>query len=249
MRTQNLKPTAIMDYDNPVIAEFVEGLYAISERDFLRVAYLEVMKRVYPIYDINELQPASTTLQKEVGSCTQRTALLEAMARSVGIPTRSQVYWIDGRFWHPRFPRWTYPFIPKRIMLLWTAFYIDNEWVDFSELIAPLENLADYATTGFTNEEETIFDAIAVRPVDLTNKLADCDCDSAFDLSHYVLEDGGIFDSRDDALAHYGSFQHTWRGIAFQLMFAGKTLDIADPKRVINQVYQAKSDSSYRLAG
>ncbi len=251
MNRQYLKPTPILDYDNPKLAQAVEEIFASSEHEFLQKAYLDVMQRVYPIYNIDELQSASVTLEKGIGSCTQRTALVEAMARAVGIATRIQVLWIKGEFWYPRFPRWTYPFIPKRIMLLWPEFYIENEWLDFSEVIAPLETLTHHADTGFTNYAETIYDAIAVRPVDFDNKLSQCECGDQYDLSHQVLGSGGYFTSRDEALANYGSFQHSPRGIAFQIMFAGKTLPIADPKLIAEQIYPipANTKEDVRIAG
>lgn len=244
MYHNNITTTAILDYDEPRLAQLVEDIYAPSEHDFLRKAYLEVMRRVYPIYTIDEYQPASVTLEKGEGSCTQRTALVEAMARSVGIPTRNHVLWIDGKFWRPRFPRWTYPFIPKRILLLWSEFRIDNRWLDFSELIAPLESLATHADHGFTNNAETLYDAVAIRPVDFSNRLGKCACGDRYDLSHYVVGDGGIFDSRDLALEYYGSFQHTLRGMVFQMMFAGKTLAVADPKLIKQRVYPIHADAT-----
>jgi hypothetical protein len=232
MNSQNLTSTTILDYQHPLIAQVVASIRASSDREFLRQAHRYIMDAVHPIYNIDELQPASLTLEKGIGSCTQRTACVEAMARAFAIPTRTRILWIAGKFWYPRFPRWTYPFIPERIMLLWPEFYVDELWLDFSEIIAPLEVLASYANSGFTNEAETIFDAVAVRPVDFTNRLGECGCGHTYDLSSYVLDDGGIFASRDDALHHYGSFQHTLRGVAFQLLYAGKTTSVTDPSLI-----------------
>ena len=237
MNKQNLMPTVIMDYTNPQVAEAIESIFAQSEREFLRKAHHYVMQTVYPIYDLDELQAVSVTLQKAKGSCTQRTAYVEAMARAVGIPTRTRVLWIAGKFWHPRFPLWAHPFMPSRTMLLWPEFYLDDTWLDFSELIAPLEALASHADSGFTNAAETLFDAIAVRPVDFSNQLRKCDCGDTYDLSSVVVDEGGIFASRDAALQLYGSFQHTWRGVAFQILFAGKTIPIADPSLIQKDIY------------
>ena len=247
MYHNNTATTPILDYEDIELSQLVESIYATSEHDFLRQAYFEVMNRVYPIYTIDEYQPTSVTLKKRKGSCTQRAALVEAMARSVGIPTRIHAYWVDGTFWYPRFPRWTHVFIPKRILLLWSEFLIEDHWLDFSELIAPLETLATHADSGFTNQEETLFDAIAIRPVDFGNKLERCECGGRYNLSHYVLGDGGIFDDRETALEFYGSFQHTWRGIAFQMMFAGKTVTVAAPKLIRDRVYRVETELSSSL--
>lgn len=247
MYHNNLSTTPILDYNNRELSQLVESIYASSEHDFLRKAYLEVMRRIYPIYTIDEYQPASVTLKKEKGSCTQRAALVEAMARSVGIPTRIHALWIDGTFWYPRFPRWTYPFIPKRILLLWSQFLIEDQWLDFAEVIASLEELATHSDSGFTNHAETLYDAIAIRPVDFDNRLARCECGDRYDLSHYVLGDGGMFDDRVTALEYYGSFQHTWRGMAFQMMFAGKTVAVADPTLIQERLYRVETNVSDSL--
>jgi hypothetical protein len=245
MNKLNLIPTPIMDYDNPLVAEAVESIFAETERDFLRKAHHHVMQTVYPIYNIDELQPVSVTLQKAKGSCTQRTAYVEAMARAVGIPTRARVLWVSGKFWYPRFPLWAHPFMPNRTMLLWPEFHIDDKWLDFSEIFAPLEALASHSESGFTNSAETLFDAIAVRPVDFKNHLQKCECGDAYDLSSVVVADGGLFSTRDAALEHYGSFQHTWRGVAFQLLFAGKTIPIADPSLIQQDIYEHKDQTDY----
>jgi hypothetical protein len=47
-------------------------------------------------------------------------------------------------------------------------------------------------------------------------------CSTACDLSRFVVADGGIFGRRDDLLAQCGSFEQTWRGKAFEALYAGR---------------------------
>src|SRR5579864_2993122 len=84
---------------------------------FLREAHSHIVQTVRPVYSVNEWQPASKTLEKTRGSCTQRTAILEALARAAGIATRVHALGVKGSFWYPRF-RLTRWFIPKCILLV-----------------------------------------------------------------------------------------------------------------------------------
>jgi hypothetical protein len=44
---------------------------------------------------------------------------------------------------------------------------------------------------------------------------------AATDLSRFVVGDASFFDTRDEALRHFGSFQYTLRGRAFEIVFGG----------------------------
>ena len=103
----NLMATAIMDYENPVCCQAITYLKNKSSgktnRIFLQNAYYYIQKTVLPIYTLDEFQPASKTLEKMRGSCSQRTACLETMVRGNRVATRFRALWIDGKFWYPRF--------------------------------------------------------------------------------------------------------------------------------------------------
>jgi hypothetical protein len=87
---ENLKPTAILDWDAPSIRALATDLVQREEgdREIIRAAHHHLAQSVRPIYTLDELQPASVTLSKQSGSCSQRMACLEAIARAAGIPTR-----------------------------------------------------------------------------------------------------------------------------------------------------------------
>jgi hypothetical protein len=42
------------------------------------------------------------------------------------------------------------------------------------------------------------------------------------DLSSFVLEDEGFFDTRDEILERFGSMQNTIRGRVFEILFGGR---------------------------
>ncbi|GGO79654.1 hypothetical protein GCM10012289_64440 [Nonomuraea cavernae] len=163
----------------------------------LVTAHRLVAARVRPVYGLDERQPVSTTLALGRGSCSQRLAVLEAVARATGIPTRVRGLLVDGRFWYPRFPR-SRPLIPARVVLAWPEFRTEGRWVPVSEIYGDLGSLRDGGA--FANDGgETLFDAVARTAIDWDG--ATC---SSCDLSGQVLADLGYFDARDDLFAAYG---------------------------------------------
>ncbi|GAA4924904.1 hypothetical protein HD597_011368 [Nonomuraea thailandensis] len=168
-----------------------------AERAFLTAAHRLIAIRVRPVYAMNERQPVSTTLRLGRGSCSQRLALLEAVARSRAIDTRVRGLLLDGRFWHPRFPLLR-ALIPRHVVLAWPEFLLYGRWVSVSELYGDLGTLR--AGGRFTNTGGmTLFDAIAHTAVDWDGGTC-----SSCDLSGHVLADLGYFHSRDDLFEQHG---------------------------------------------
>jgi hypothetical protein len=103
-----LAATPILDWRHARLlrlAAEVQDTSAETERELLITAHRLIGARVRPVYAMNDEQPASRTLTLERGSCSQRLALLEAVARACGIAGRVRGLLVDGRFWHSRFPR------------------------------------------------------------------------------------------------------------------------------------------------
>jgi len=162
------------------------------------------------------------TLKKGRGSCSQRAALLEAIARAAQIPSRVHGFAVKGSFWYPRF-RFTRFFIPKTVLLVWPQFLVEDKWLDFDELHASIDQIAARAPGGFTNSGESLFEAVVDTPVDFLGKTCGLSCARPeHDLSRFLLKDCGVFDTRDDAFERLGSFQHTLRGRAFELVFGDR---------------------------
>ncbi|MEV4582583.1 transglutaminase domain-containing protein [Nonomuraea jabiensis] len=168
-----------------------------TDQAFLIAAHQLIAARVRPVYAMNEKQPVSTTLRLGRGSCSQRLALLEAVARGGGIDTRVRGLLIDGRFWRPRFPRLRV-LIPPHVVLAWPEFLLEGQWVAVSELYGDLCALragGRFSNTG----RETLFDTISRTAVDWDGTIS-----SSCDLSGHVRADLGYFDSRDDLFKQHG---------------------------------------------
>src|SRR5579859_4964600 len=99
IRSIHAQPTAILNSEHPLLMHFIEELQIASPADdrmFLQMAHQRLSERLSPIYTLKERQPASSTLARGYGSCSQRMAVLEAIARGAGIATCSRALWIDG---------------------------------------------------------------------------------------------------------------------------------------------------------
>ena len=108
------------------------------------------------------------------------------------------------------------------MILAWPQFLIDGAWVDFDELFGPADALASASPAGFTNDGETLFEAVEHTSVDFLGKTCGAGCAVSTSLQRFVLGDAGIFDARDDLFAAHGGLSRTWRGVAFQAIFAGR---------------------------
>jgi hypothetical protein len=221
----NLRATPILDHDDAIICDLAMRLREreAEDRKLLQSAHSYLVDFVKPVYTLNELQPASETLRRQRGSCSQRMACLEAVSRACDVPTRSRVLQVSGRFWYPRF-RIFRAFMPSRILLVWPQFFVRGIWIDFDELYGTAAELAERAEHAFNNSGESIFDAVDHTPVDFLAKTCRVGCArSSFDLSRFVLADEGFFDARDEVFERFGSFQATLRGRMFEALYGGRT--------------------------
>src|ERR1039458_352171 len=84
----NLQATPILDHHDATIRDLAVRLRAREpeDRKLLQSAHRYLVDSVKPVYTLDELQPASQTLRKRSGSCSQRMARLVAVPRAFGVP-------------------------------------------------------------------------------------------------------------------------------------------------------------------
>lgn len=209
--------TRILDHDSPEVRSLLSESLSLASTtaatEVLRVAHGLIGARVRPVYAVDDTQPAGRTLRRGRGSCSQRLAVLEAVARAAGVRTRSRGLLLDGRFWYPRFPALR-AVVPDQVVLAWPELHLDGTWLDISDVV-PGPDLAPGASAGtpFTNVgEETLFEAVGRGAVrwDATPASGRDDhdrpqvgCDTC-SLSGWVLAELGRYDSRDDLFDAHG---------------------------------------------
>lgn len=197
------RATAILDHDDPLVGAVARRVLSeATPRDALRTAHRIVARNVRPVYSVEDGRPVSRTLRLRRGSCSQRMAALEAVARAVRVRTRVRGLLVDGAFWYPRFPRLK-PFVPEQVLLAWPEFRISGAWVPIGELF----DAPDPGDGGFANKGgETLFDAIARTGVqwDTCGTAPGTAPGTACDLSAQVVAELGHFDDRDELFARHG---------------------------------------------
>lgn len=210
------EPTRILDWRDPRVSALAWSLELPADTDpvaFLRRAHRWIATSVRPVYSVQDERPVSQVLRLGRGSCSQRLAVLEAVARATGTATRVRGLVVDGAFWYPRFPRLRH-LVPDQVLLAWPEFRLpepgaepaEPRWLTVSELFGGLDERGTAPGGGFTNAgSETLFEAIARTAVDWDGTAELCPTGGApCDLSAYVLTDLGHFDSRDALFARHG---------------------------------------------
>ncbi|MFK0258537.1 transglutaminase domain-containing protein [Streptomyces sp. NPDC090445] len=221
-------PTPILDWEHPQVTALLAELADDTEVEAdpesvtggpshqvaaLRRAHRRISRTVRPVYSVQDERPVSQVLRRGRGSCSQRLAVLEAVARASGTATRVRGLVVDGSFWYPRFPRMRHV-VPDQVLLAWPEFHLDGpvagQWLTVSELFGGLEQLSGESGGGFTNAgPETLFEALSRTAIDWDGTTtALCPAvggdATACDLSAYVLTDLGHFASRDELFTRHG---------------------------------------------
>jgi hypothetical protein len=204
MADPTLQPTRILDYDSPELQQIVQTLSAGAPppREYIQKAHLHLSDVMHPIYSVADQQPASETVRLNGGSCSQRMACLEALARGYGIRTRVRALWLAKEFWKERLPLLE-PILPKTLMPR-PQFWLEETWVDFDEIFDSIVYLCEGVTHAFTNAGASLFDAVRNQPVDLLGK------SSGYSLAQFVVTDAGFFDTRDELMKKLDD--GTWMG-------------------------------------
>ncbi|MHA6763279.1 transglutaminase domain-containing protein [Streptacidiphilus sp. PAMC 29251] len=176
----------------------------LGQLGLLRSAHTAIVAGIRPVYSVQERQPVSRTLRRGRGSCSQRLAVLEAVARASGVPTRVRGLLVDGAFWYPRFPRLR-ALVPDTVVLAWPEFALDGGWLQASELFGSLPELSAASAGGFTNVgSETMFEALSRTALDWDGATSRPGACSSCDLSASVTADLGQYPSRDLLFAEHG---------------------------------------------
>jgi hypothetical protein len=222
----NLAATPILDYESPEVQSLIGQLKtsASSPRAFVQAAHRHISESMHAVYSIDEDRAASETLRLNEGSCGQRMAAVEALARGYGVATRDRALWLDRKFWFSRLPLLRF-FLPERTLMPWPQFYLDDKWTDFDELFGSITELAVNTPIkhAFTNRGESLYDAVHHMPVDFFGKLKGTQY-AGYDISQVLVADGGTFDTRDEALAKLEKKPGWFGRFLFNTLYGGRPI-------------------------
>lgn len=180
------EPTRVLDWRSDPVQGLATAIGEPETSDaaalwsWLGRAHERVAAAIRPVYAMNERQPASRTITRGRGSCSQRFAVLEALARSRGIATRTHAVVLPGEFWAGRFRGLTW-LIPDEVVVALPEFRLDG-WRTSRGCLAGGCDTGE-PRGAFTNDSaETLFEAVARGAMP----------------THLVIHDLGYFDVRDD---------------------------------------------------
>lgn len=196
----SVERTPILNHESESIVRLVarsrEQARSAGALAVLQAAHSIICAEVRPVYALEESTPAGHALDRAYGSCSQRLAILECVARALGVPTRVRVLMIDRSFWYARFPYIRFA-LPDSVMLTWPEFSL-GQWLEASELFGQVGCSGGGA---FTNSgAETLFEAAGRCAIDWDGHSEN----AAFHLSQFVRADYGYFANRDDAFRTLG---------------------------------------------
>ncbi|MCG7310129.1 hypothetical protein [Brachybacterium sp. ACRRE] len=213
-------PTPILDHRSAAVTTLVDrardAAVSTGPRTVLQAAHRVIATEISPVYALDETVPASRIIARGTGSCSQRLAVLESVARAIGVRTRVRALLIDASFWYDRFgpARWV---LPDAMLLVWPELELASQryagttagnWADAGGPGAGWTSAAElFGSIGcrggaaFTNTgSETLFEAAGRCAIDWDGRTDEPD----FDLSGFVRHDYGRFTDRDEAFALLG---------------------------------------------
>ena len=247
----NLAATPILDFNSAEVQVLAARLRALATdvRRYLQAAHQHLSDaNMQTVYAIDDDQPASVTLRENKGSCMQRMAALEALARAAGIATRVRALWTKKRFWFERLPLLK-RVLPDAVLYTWPQFRIDGRWVDFDELYEPIEKLAARAVRPFSNAGESVFSAVQDQPVDFLGKARLCGRPD-LDLSP-LCTDAGFYNTRDELLAELERKPGFLGRLVFRILYGGRPIrrvDEVDAARGAAQTAHVSETLLHQLA-
>ncbi|PYQ26922.1 MAG: hypothetical protein DMF56_22360 [Acidobacteria bacterium] len=223
---QNLAATRILDYGDAGVQQLAQKLRreGATPRQLVQGVHTWLMAGLFAVYSIDDGRPVSESVRRRDGSCAQRMACVEALARAYGIPTRVRALWLDHSFWFHRLPLLRFV-LPKRTLMPWPQFYLDGAWVDFDEIYGPIAELAQRSVADhvFTNRGQSLFDAVSNTAIDFFGRLRATPF-ARFDLSNFVVADGGTFDTRDELMARLEPKRSPLGRLIFRVLYGGRAI-------------------------
>jgi hypothetical protein len=223
---RNRAATRILDYQHPDVQALAARLRSgnATPRQLVQAAHTFLMTGMRAVYSIDDSRPVSETVRRNDGSCAQRMALVEALARAYGVATRVRALWLDKKFWFFRLPKLAKR-LPERTLMPWPQFYLEGQWVDFDELYGSIAEMAGRSKTqhAFTNHGQSLFDGVSNTAVDFFGKLRNTP-HAKFDLSSFNAGDGGIFDTRDELMAKLEPKRSFLGRLVFNTLYGGRPI-------------------------
>lgn len=205
-----LKPTKLLDYNNPDIQKLVrdKNWLPLPEKDRILSVYNFVKDDIRFGYNESDDLPASGILRDGHGQCNTKTILFMALLRAVGIPCKFHGFAIHKELQKGLINGIAYFLAPKEIIHSWAEVYYNGTWFEMEGLILDKAYLKGLKSK-FGNPSGSFcgYGVDVKNFQDITNEWREC---NTYIQKEGIVRDFGVFDSPD---AFYGKYGGNLSGI------------------------------------
>lgn len=137
MEDRYLRPTALLDFEDPGLRGIVErqGWTDLDLQTRIGAVYDFVRDGVPFGYNTSDDLAASVVLAQGYGQCNTKTTVLMALLRASGIGCRLRGATIDKRLQHGVMVEPFYWFAPRSIIHTWAEVFVGGRWVGLEGVI------------------------------------------------------------------------------------------------------------------
>lgn len=203
MRTNYLKETELLDYNNEIIQNLIKEKnwkeLELSER--INQIYLFVRDEILFGYNEKDEIKASQVLEEKIGQCNTKSTLLMALLRASGIESRFHGFTIEKSLQKGAFSSFWFKLAPKNIIHSWVEVKYKDKWYNLEGVILDKAYLRKLQKR-FKNQSSN-FCGYGVYTEDLQKPQIDWNKTDTYIQKLGINQDFGLFDDPDSFFKKY----------------------------------------------
>lgn len=213
-----LQQTKLLDFDNPVIQNFVKSKNwkSLTEKEKIKQIYNFVRDEIVFGYNESDNISASQVLKEKYGQCNTKSTLLMALLRAVNVPCRFHGFTIDKELQKGALSGIWYKFAPQNIIHSWVEVFYKNKWRVLEGVILDKKYLTKLQAK-FKNKSNT-FCGYGVYTDNFQNPKINWKGEDTYIQKLGINQDFGLFDSPDEFYKKHEQNLPVIKKIIFQLI-------------------------------
>ena len=214
-----LKPTAMLDYENPQIVKLVEdNLWAsMPMYDGIGAVYDFVRNGVKFGYNKSDNLAASEVLSDGYGQCNTKGVLLMALLRAIGVPCRLHGFTITKDLQRGVVPELIYPITPKNIVHSWVEIFFNDKWIELEGFILDDAYLDQLKQT--FGDGDKGYCGYGAGTENLKNANVQWSGKNTYIQKTGINQDFGVFNSPDEFFSNYAQEFPAWKAFLYENVF------------------------------
>lgn len=214
-----LKPTAMLDFQHPLVQQLVRqrGWYGRPDSEVAREIYEFVRDEIAFGYNRDDTLSASEVLRDGYGQCNTKGTLLMALLRAAGVPARFHGFTIHNELQRGAVPGYLFFLAPDRIIHSWVEIWIDGRWLEIEGYIVDKAYLRQVQKR-FADQCES-FSGYGVATTCLKSPDIEWTGGNTYIQKEGIADDFGVFSQPDDFYRAQGSNLSGLRRLLFRYLF------------------------------